>query len=140
MYFNRVWSVQCMYIVCTSDVQDSYSVYTEHFQKRVCTYKLHHFWNSLSAVCTEYILCASVYSTESVPAAYSKSLAIKAFIQIITLSGLHPFPIAGGRPEDREAARPRRPRRPRRPPPQCCRAGRVGLRCCARPCCRTEGA
>ncbi len=54
-------------------------------------YKLHHFQNSLKAVCTEYILyilCSSVHSTESLPAAYSKS--IKAFIPIITLLVLHP--------------------------------------------------
>ncbi len=66
---------------------------SEHVQKWVCTYKLHHFRNSLKAVCTEYIL-TSVHWTESVPAAYSKS--IKAFIPIITLSILHPCPLQEG--------------------------------------------
>ena len=89
--FNHVLYIQCTYIVCTRSVHGLYSVHTDQFQKRVCTYKLHFFQISLKAVCTVYILCSSVHSTESVPAAYSKS--IKAFIPIITLSVLHPFPL-----------------------------------------------
>ncbi len=61
------------------------------FSKRICTYKLHRFFNCLAAVCTGYILCASDRSPESVPAADSKS--IKAFIQIIMLSVFQPFPL-----------------------------------------------
>ncbi len=75
--------------------------------------------------------CASNRLPESVPAAYSKS--IKAFLQIITVSVFHPFPLqeqppagpAASGPADRQAARQRRPRRPRRLPPQ---HGCVGLR------------
>ena len=137
--FVHTLYVLCLYIVRTVFV--------------LCTYKLHHFQNSLKAVCTEYILCSSVHSTESVPAAYSKS--IKAFIPIITLSVLHPCPLqeglllaAAGGSAGRASAlaaltalasAAARPRRPRRPPPQCDRAGRAGLRCSARPCCQTEG-
>ncbi len=152
MYFNPVLYIQCMYFVCISFVQCSYSVCTEHVQKWVFTYKLHHFQNSLKAVCTEYILCSSVHSTESVPAAYSKS--IKAFIPIITLSVLHPCrlqegPLAAAGGSAGRASAPAaltalvstaaRPRRPRWPPLQRGRRGR-GCSSAARPCCRTEGA
>ncbi len=86
------------------------------FFKRVRTDELHRLLNSSAAVCTEYILCASDRSPESVPAAYSES--IKAFIQIITISLFHSFPLQ------------------ERPPAghgwtsgsAGCRAGRVGLR------------
>ncbi len=85
----------------------------------------------MKAVCTEYILCSSVHSAESVPAACSKS--IKAFIPIITLSVLHPCPLqegplaAAGGSAGRASApaalaalasAARRPRRPRWPPLQ----------------------
>ena len=137
--FVHTLYVLCLYIIRTVFV--------------LCTYKLHHFQNSLKAVCTEYILCSSVHLTESVPAAYSKS--IKAFIPIITLSVLHPCPLqkgllaaAGGSAGSASALAAlavlafatARPRRPRWPPPQRDRAGCAGLRCSARPCCRTEGA
>ncbi len=83
-----------LYTVCKEYVPLMYKVralYVQSIFKRVCTYKLHHFLNSQAAVCTEYILCASDHSTDSVSAAHSKS--IKAFIQIITISVLHPFPL-----------------------------------------------
>jgi hypothetical protein len=91
-----------LYCVCTLYVLLLCGVHTLYVHRLyivrtgfvLCTYKLHHFQNSLKAVCTEYILCSSVHSTESIPAAYSKS--IKAFIPIITLSVLHPCPLQEG--------------------------------------------
>jgi hypothetical protein len=85
--------------------------------KRVLTDKLHHLLNSSAAVCTEYILCASDLSPESVPAAYSES--IKTFIQIITFA-FPLLPLAGAASSWARLGQRigRLPRRPRLPPPQ----------------------
>jgi hypothetical protein len=112
MYYNYAMYIHWTYIVCTRHVHGSYCVHTDHFQKRICSYKLHLFQISLKAVCTEYILCSSLHSTESVPATYSKS--IKAFIPII-FSLFHACQL-----QELPSPRPQRPERPpagpQRPP------------------------
>ncbi len=130
MYTVCTLTMFCIYNVCTLYVQMMYLVhtvyilYTEHFQKQVCTYKLHHFRNSLKEVCTEYALRLKA-SQKHIPNQSKHSFQSSHFWFCTPA----PVPLAGG-----AAGCYQRIGRLRVSP------SRAGLRCSARPCCQIEGA
>ena len=149
MYTVCTLTMICIYNVCTLYIHDMYyMVRTVYIQ---ISFELKNEF-----VHTSFIFFGSVWK-QSVLSTYfvHQYTRLKASQQHIPDQSKHSFQSSRFRfgttshctgrrdlwlrPAHRQAAHPRQPRLPRWPPPQRGRAGCAGLRCSARPFCRTVG-